>query len=102
MEMGTDSTGHQRIHRIQFQSLAIFIQAGCGCSTFRAIQGLHMSSDHDDFNARTEQKQILKLRYIHRNPVKRGLVEKPEQWNGSSFRSYLYVPTYTERLDRFA
>ena len=43
-----------------------------------------------DFNVRTEQKQIEKLRYIHRNPVKRGLVEKPEQWNGSSFRFCLY------------
>jgi putative transposase len=33
-----------------------------------------------DFNVRTEQKQIEKLRYIHRNPVKRGLAEKLEQW----------------------
>jgi putative transposase len=43
-----------------------------------------------DFNVWTEQKHIEKLRYIHRNPVKRGLVEKPEQWQWSSFRSYLY------------
>ena len=43
-----------------------------------------------DFNVRTEQKQIEKLRYMHRNPVKRGLVERPEQWEWSSFRSYLY------------
>jgi REP element-mobilizing transposase RayT len=40
-----------------------------------------------DFNVRTEQKQIEKLRYIHRNPVKRGLVDCPEQWECSSFRS---------------
>jgi hypothetical protein len=26
------------------------------------------------------------IRYIHRNPVKRGLVEKPEDWSWSSFR----------------
>ena len=31
-----------------------------------------------------------KLRYIHRNPVKRGLVESPEQWAWSSFRAYAY------------
>jgi hypothetical protein len=43
-----------------------------------------------DFNVRTEQKQIEKLRYIHRNPIKRGLVDHPEQWEWSSFRSYLY------------
>ena len=28
------------------------------------------------------------IRYIHRNPVKRGLVEKPEDWPWSSFRHY--------------
>lgn len=29
-----------------------------------------------------------KLRYIQRNPVKRGLVLEPEQWAWSSFRHY--------------
>ena len=38
----------------------------------------------------TAKKRIEKLRYIHRNPVKRGLVEKPEDWAWSSFRDYLY------------
>ena len=41
-----------------------------------------------DFNVRTAKKRIEKLRYIHRNPVKRGLVEKPEDWEWSSFRHY--------------
>ena len=31
-----------------------------------------------DFNVWSEQKRVEKLRYIHRNPVKRGLVERPE------------------------
>ena len=35
-------------------------------------------------------KRVEKLRYIHRNPVRRGLVEKPEQWRWSSFRDYAY------------
>jgi putative transposase len=43
-----------------------------------------------DFNVWSERKHIEKLRYMHRNPVKRGLVERPEQWRWSSFRSYLY------------
>ena len=30
-----------------------------------------------------------KLRYMHRNPVTRGLVEHPEDWAWSSFRHYL-------------
>jgi putative transposase len=41
-----------------------------------------------DFNVFTERKHIEKLRYIHRNPVKRGLVERPEDWQWSSFRHY--------------
>ncbi len=43
-----------------------------------------------DFNVWTERKRIEKLRYIHRNPVKRGLVDSPEQWRWSSFRSYMF------------
>jgi putative transposase len=35
-----------------------------------------------------EEKRIEKLRYMHRNPVKRGLVAKPEDWAWSSFRHY--------------
>lgn len=41
-----------------------------------------------DFNVWSEGKRIEKLRYIHRNPVRRGLVEKPEDWKWSSFRHY--------------
>ena len=43
-----------------------------------------------DFNVWSERKRIEKLRYMHRNPVKRGLVEGPEQWKWSSFRAYYY------------
>jgi putative transposase len=42
-----------------------------------------------DFNVYTDKKRIEKLRYMHRNPVKRGLVEKPYEWRWSSFRHYL-------------
>jgi putative transposase len=41
-----------------------------------------------DFNVWSEKKRIEKLRYIHRNPVVRGLVENPEDWKWSSFRHY--------------
>jgi hypothetical protein len=43
-----------------------------------------------DFNVWTERKRIEKLRYMHRNPVKRGLVASPELWHWSSFRSRAY------------
>jgi len=42
-----------------------------------------------DFNVWTEKKRIEKLRYIHRNPVKRGLVQNPQDWRWSSFRHYV-------------
>ncbi len=42
-----------------------------------------------DFNVWTEKKHVEKLRYIHRNPVKRGLVASPEDWDWSSFRHYI-------------
>jgi putative transposase len=36
----------------------------------------------------TEKKRVEKLRYMHRNPVRRGLVLEPQQWNWSSYRHY--------------
>jgi hypothetical protein len=53
---------------------------------FRGILG----SGGYDFNAWSARKCAEKLRYIHRNPVKRGLVEAPDQWPWSSFRAYAY------------
>jgi REP element-mobilizing transposase RayT len=41
-----------------------------------------------DFNVFSERKHIEKLRYMHRNPVKRGLAESPDFWRWSSFRDY--------------
>jgi putative transposase len=43
-----------------------------------------------DFNVWSAAKHVEKLRYIHRNPVRRGLVLEPEQWEWSSFRTYAY------------
>jgi putative transposase len=41
-----------------------------------------------DFVVFTEAKRVEKLRYMHRNPVKRGLVLEPQQWDWSSYRHY--------------
>jgi putative transposase len=43
-----------------------------------------------DFVVWSQAKRIEKLRYMHRNPVKRGLVSEPDQWVWSSFRYYAY------------
>ncbi len=42
-----------------------------------------------DFNVWNHSKFVEKLRYIHRNPVERELVEHPQDWAWSSFRHYL-------------
>ena len=51
--------------------------------------GIFWQPRYYDFNVWSQPKRIEKLRYIHRNPVKRGLVEEPQDWPWSSFRHYL-------------
>ena len=41
-----------------------------------------------DFNVHSEEKRVEKLRYMHRNPVVRGLCARAEDWPWSSFRHY--------------
>ena len=41
-----------------------------------------------DFNVCRERKLMEKLDYMHRNPVQRGLVARPEDWTWSSARHY--------------
>ena len=41
-----------------------------------------------DLNIRNHQQFVEKLRYIHRNPVKRGLCQRALDWERSSFRHY--------------
>ncbi|HEY6413301.1 MAG TPA: transposase [Edaphobacter sp.] len=42
-----------------------------------------------DFNVFTHNKRVEKLKYMHRNPVTRGLVQNPEDWPWSTYRQYL-------------
>src|SRR5262249_22762593 len=50
--------------------------------------GVFWQKRYYDRNVRNEQEFKAKLRYIHRNPVKRGLCERPEDWTSSSYRHY--------------
>jgi putative transposase len=52
-----------------------------------------------DFNVWSEHKRVEKLRYMHRNPVKRGLVASPELWGWSSFRGYFLGETGPVRVN---
>jgi putative transposase len=44
----------------------------------------------DDVVIYSDEVLRVKMEYIHHNPVKAGLVKKPEDWKFSSARNYLY------------
>jgi putative transposase len=52
-----------------------------------------------DFNIYTEAKTAEKLKYMHRNPVRRELVTKPEDWSWSSFRHYAAAKSGTVEIE---
>jgi putative transposase len=56
--------------------------------SLRSVQRPFWQARYYDFNVFTNDKRVEKLRYMHRNPVVRGLVAKPEDWKWSSFRHY--------------
>jgi REP-associated tyrosine transposase len=56
--------------------------------SMRRVQRPFWQARYYDFLVHNDEKRIEKLRYLHRNPVVRGLVEKPEDWAWSSFRHY--------------
>jgi hypothetical protein len=48
----------------------------------------HMPFPGKPVHVFTDRKRVEKLRYIHRNPVARGLALVPEEWKWSSFRQW--------------
>jgi len=54
------------------------------------------------FTASTEKKHMEKLDYMHNNPVKRRLVNSPDQWPWSSFRFYDRNDASVLTMDRLA
>ena len=57
------------------------------CAKAGEVQPSHPRPPYESASI-AQRKQVEKLRYIHENPVKRGLVERPEDWRWSSFRHY--------------
>lgn len=60
-------------------------------STSRKLRGTRKKfwqERYYDSNVYGSKERSEVIRYIHRNPVKRGLVEKAEDWPWSSFRHY--------------
>ena len=68
--------------------LAVGLQALKISVSKRAEERPFWQARYYDFNVFTRSKLVEKLDYMHWNPVKRGLVEKPEDWRWSSCRYY--------------
>ena len=54
----------------------------------RGARSIFWQERYYDSNVRGEKARSDVARYIHRNPVTRGLVDKPGDWPWSSFRHY--------------
>ena len=55
---------------------------------FEGLRGPLWQKRYFDYNVKTNEEFEDRLRYLHRNPVRAGLCEKPEDWLWSSFRHY--------------
>jgi putative transposase len=53
-----------------------------------------------DQNLKSSEECWRMIDYIHMNPVRRGLVENPEDWPWSSCRFYRDLPPYEFEVDR--
>ncbi|HEY4047624.1 MAG TPA: hypothetical protein VGM27_12235, partial [Acidobacteriaceae bacterium] len=69
------------------QSWSPALGANCRAKNGAPIDGCRASlaeafwwARYYDFNVFTEEKRVEKLRYMHRNLVQRGLVQKPDDW----------------------
>lgn len=84
----------------------------CG-ELMRAVQALKISvarrlierpfwqRRYYDFNVHSSAKVSEKLKYMHRNPVQRGLVTHPEDWPWSSYRHYQTGECGTIEIESF-
>ena len=82
---------HLIVSEPERSSLAVVLQVlkqNVSRRTQEADGGQLWQRRYYDFNVRTEKKFIEKLKYIHRNPVARGLVDRPEDWTWSTYRFF--------------
>ena len=72
-------------------------------STSRKLKGTYRDHfwqpPYHDFNVYSQYKVEEKLDYMHRNPVKRSLAEKPEDWPWSSARHHQSGHTSTIEVE---
>ena len=79
---------HLLVSEPQIKSLAVALQALKLSVARRSERGQFWRARYYDFNVYSDDKRFEKLDYMHWNPVKRGLVERMEDWQWSSYRFY--------------
>ena len=92
---------HMLIHEPKVGTVADMIKALKLSVAVRERQRPFWQSRYYDFNVFSTAKKTEKLRYLHRNPVTRGLVPKPEDWAWSSFRHYATGVEGTVEIESF-
>jgi putative transposase len=79
---------HLLVTEPKTNSLATSLQALKISVAMRLPQKPFWLRRYHDFNIFSHEKRVEKLKYIHRNPVRRGLVANPADWPWSSFCHY--------------
>ena len=87
---------HLLLSEPKTETLAAFLRFVKISSAKRARTQIRIDGDgkafwqtrYYDRNIRDYREFALKLHYLHRNPVKRGLCSSPEEWPWSSFQHY--------------
>ncbi|MGA7572873.1 MAG: transposase [Terriglobales bacterium] len=77
----------KRVRRFRSSGSQVSAQR-TGANLGHPTSGSFWEKRYYDRNVRDYEEFTVKLRYVHRNPVKRGLVLRPEEWKWSSFRHY--------------
>jgi len=77
----------KRVRRLRSSNAQVSAQK-TGANLGHLTSGSFWEKRYYDRNVRDYHEFTVKLRYLHRNPVKRGLVLAPEEWKWSSFRHY--------------
>jgi REP element-mobilizing transposase RayT len=75
---------HSTVPQVRGRSVA----ANLGRTDVQSASTPFWQKRYYDRNVRDEDEFTVKLRYLHRNPVARGLVRNPADWKWSSFRHY--------------
>ncbi len=92
VQSSTQSDGHRRTPR-EIVSHSIQSYTATMCNRIRGESGSYWQTETFDHWVRDEAEMLRIINYIENNPVKAGLVDRPELWRWSSARLRFNVGT---------